>query len=121
MSKLPVYNEQVFQYSDTVIDVDIEGVPPIAAQAKYVVFVPRRTLITQFGQSIDPVPNLIELTLNNGIVPTPTGFRITIPRSALANLRGRYQHELSVLNQSGAAGYIFTGELDVKQTNSRYV
>jgi hypothetical protein len=120
MSKLPVYNEQVFQYSDTVIDVDIDGAIPVPSLAKYVVFVPKRTMIANFGQAIDPAPNLVELTLNNGITPTPTGFRITISRDALRNLRGRYQHELSIVNDSGALGYIFTGELDVKQTNGRY-
>lgn len=120
MAKLPVYNEEIFQYADTVIDVIIQGAAINPAAAKYVIYPQVKATLASLGQSKPPVPNLVELSLNSGIVQTDTGLQITIPRTAARNLIGRFQHELSVVNQSGALDFIFTGELSVKQTNGRY-
>jgi hypothetical protein len=116
---IPTYNDQIFQFSDTAIDVDFVGDNPIVF-ALYVVYVPAKQLVAHFGQAVPPVANLIELTIGNGITRTETGFRILIPRSLMRNLRGRYRHELSIANESGALGYVFTGEIDIKPTNGRF-
>lgn len=95
-----------------------DPVPQISG-AKYVIYVQSKALNNNLGQSAALLPNLVELSIGNGIVKTDTGLQITIPRASVQNLRGKYQHELSVINSSSALAYLFTGELDIKATNGR--
>lgn len=120
MAKTPQYNEEIFQSADTEIDITVEGVVLDPAQAKYAIYLQQKSISQALGASGSPVANLVELGIGNGITVTETGLTIRIPRNAVQNLRGRYQHELSVMNQSGALDFIFTGELNVKPTNGRY-
>lgn len=120
MAKLPQYDEEIFQYADTELNIAVSGVVLDPAQAKYAIYPLQKVVGQVLGASAAPVANLVELGIGNGITVTETGLMIRIPRSAVQNLRGRYQHELSVLNQSGALDFIFTGELNIKQTNGRY-
>lgn len=118
--KMIRYNTQVHQASDVLIDVVVTGEIPAAVQAKYVVSIPARTLIARLGQALPPPPNLIEVVMPVGIKQTPTGFEISISHQALQSVAGRLQHEFSIKTDTGAVGFVFTGELQVKPTNSRY-
>ncbi len=119
MDKPPIYNEWIHQYADTVIDIVIPAPVPDISSAKYIVYVQASSVNNNLGQSASLLPNLVDLTIGQGIEKTDTGLKITIPRASVQSLRGKYQHELSVINSSSALAYLFTGELEIKATNGR--
>lgn len=119
MDKPPVYNEWIHQYADTALDIVITAPVPEILSAKYAIYVSSKAQSGQFGQSSATVPNLVELSLGDGIVNTVTGVKITIPRESVQNLRGKYQHELAIMDATGALSFLFTGEIDIRPTNGR--